>query len=50
MREEMLKSITKKNKISEKINFGEIAKKTPGYLALIYKLYVEPQDTMPLID
>ena len=33
MREEMLKSITKKNKISEKINFGEIAKKTPGYLA-----------------
>ena len=33
MREEMLKSITKKNKISPKINFGEIAKKTPGYLA-----------------
>ena len=33
MREEMLKSITKKNKISPKINFAEIAKKTPGYLA-----------------
>ena len=33
MREEMLKSITKKNKISPKINFGEISKKTPGYLA-----------------
>ena len=33
MREEMLKSITKNNKISEKINFNEIAKKTPGYLA-----------------
>ena len=33
MREEMLKSITKKNKISPKINFPEIAKKTPGYLA-----------------
>ena len=33
MREEMLKSITKKNKISPKINFSEIAKKTPGYLA-----------------
>jgi ribosome biogenesis ATPase len=33
MREEMLKCITKKNKISPKINFIEIAKKTPGYLA-----------------
>ena len=33
MREEMMKSITKKNKISPKINFSEIAKKTPGYLA-----------------
>ena len=33
MREEMLKCITKKNKISPKINFFEIAKKTPGYLA-----------------
>ena len=33
MREEMLKCITKNNKISNKINFGEIAKKTPGYLA-----------------
>ena len=33
MREEMLKSITKNNKISPKINFAEIAKKTPGYLA-----------------
>ena len=33
MREEMLKCITKNNKISNKVNFGEIAKKTPGYLA-----------------
>ena len=33
MREEMLKSITKNNKISEEIDFNEIAKKTPGYLA-----------------
>jgi ribosome biogenesis ATPase len=33
MREEMIISITKKNKISKNINFKEIAKKTPGYLA-----------------
>ena len=33
MREEMIVSITKKNKISKNINFKEIAKKTPGYLA-----------------
>ena len=33
MREEMIISITKKNKISKNINFREIAKKTPGYLA-----------------
>ena len=33
MREEMIISITKNNKISKNINFKEIAKKTPGYLA-----------------
>ena len=33
MREQMLKSITKINKISPNIDFAEIAKKTPGYLA-----------------
>ena len=33
MREEMIISITKENKISKNINFKEIAKKTPGYLA-----------------
>ena len=33
MREEMIISITKNNKISKNINFREIAKKTPGYLA-----------------
>ena len=33
MREQMLKSITKTNKISPNIDFAEIAKKTPGYLA-----------------
>ena len=33
MREEMIISITKKNKISKNVNFKELAKKTPGYLA-----------------
>ena len=33
MRKEMLISITKSNKVSKEINFEEIAKKTPGYLA-----------------
>ena len=33
MREEMIISITKNNKISKNINFKEISKKTPGYLA-----------------
>ena len=33
MRKQMIISITKNNKISKNVNFEEIAKKTPGYLA-----------------